>query len=117
MDICECYEKITNAINENIYYGICNGTRERERCSCNGDRKACDFYPEKREDTTQAITNRQWLNSLSNEDFCKWLLNKYTTQVKFNGYTIITNLGLSSLMTSSYDSYNGVLKWLDELHE
>ena len=27
----------------------CNGTREREECSCGGDRTKCDFYPEVRE--------------------------------------------------------------------
>ena len=27
----------------------CNGTRERDECSCGGDRTKCDFYPEVRE--------------------------------------------------------------------
>ncbi len=27
----------------------CNGTRERDACSCGGDRAKCDFYPEVRE--------------------------------------------------------------------
>ena len=27
----------------------CNGTRERDKCSCGGDRTKCDFYPEVRE--------------------------------------------------------------------
>lgn len=27
----------------------CNGTRERDTCSCGGDRTKCDFYPEVRE--------------------------------------------------------------------
>ena len=26
----------------------CNGTREREPCSCKGNTQRCDFYPEKR---------------------------------------------------------------------
>ena len=26
----------------------CNGTRERDECSCGGDRTKCDFYPEVR---------------------------------------------------------------------
>lgn len=30
-------------------YGYCNGTRERDECSCCGNRAKCDFYPEVRE--------------------------------------------------------------------
>ena len=29
---------------------ICNGTKEREECSCNGDPTKCNFYPEKRKE-------------------------------------------------------------------
>lgn len=28
--------------------GICNGTKERDQCSCEGDMTRCDFYPEVR---------------------------------------------------------------------
>lgn len=31
----------------------CNGTRERDGCSCGGDRTKCDFYPEVREKAIQ----------------------------------------------------------------
>ena len=30
-------------------YNYCNGTKERDECSCGGDRTKCDFYPEVRE--------------------------------------------------------------------
>ena len=30
-------------------YGYCNGTKEREECSCGGDLTKCEFYPEVRE--------------------------------------------------------------------
>ena len=26
-------------------YGVCLGTKEIERCACNGDESLCDFYP------------------------------------------------------------------------
>lgn len=39
MDKCSCYD------NEQ---GRCNGTRERDLCSCGGDETLCDFYPEKK---------------------------------------------------------------------
>lgn len=36
-EICECYK---------IEYGkaICYGTKEREECSCGGDKNKCNFY-------------------------------------------------------------------------
>ncbi len=46
--ICDCYHSLPN--NE----GECWGTRERERCYCNGDTRHCAYYPEKRNATTDA---------------------------------------------------------------
>ena len=55
---CDCYceEKTPKLVN--ILLGMpkmidvtvckCNGTRERDECSCGGDRTKCDFYPEVR---------------------------------------------------------------------
>lgn len=52
---CNCYETIErlrySPFYTHAYYeavGICNGTRERDECSCGGDRAKCDFYPEVR---------------------------------------------------------------------
>ena len=33
----------------NVKYSYCNGTKEREDCSCGGDRSKCDFYHEIKE--------------------------------------------------------------------
>lgn len=41
--------------------GACWGTKEREKCSCDGDRNKCDFYPEKRKEnkmTTLEMMNK-----------------------------------------------------------
>ena len=35
--LCNCYDN-----------GYCNGTRDRDACSCGGDERYCSFYPEKR---------------------------------------------------------------------
>ena len=52
MDKCKCY----NAYIENVpldyknirttqrIVGLCFGTKNREKCSCQGDRSKCDFY-------------------------------------------------------------------------
>ena len=34
---------------EDREYGVCWGTKECERCKCDGDTCKCDFYPYKRE--------------------------------------------------------------------
>ena len=46
--ICECYHNLPN--NE----GECWGTRERERCYCNGDERYCSYYLEKRNSAIDA---------------------------------------------------------------
>lgn len=63
---CSCYHKKldvrwTKGANYHMnYVGVCWGTKEREPCSCEGDERKCDFYPEKREqkcDVPVAETN------------------------------------------------------------
>ena len=46
--ICECYHNLPN--NE----GECWGTKERERCYCNGDGRYCSYYLEKRNSAIDA---------------------------------------------------------------
>lgn len=66
MKKCKCWETIkgermlsdfekggifarTGQIIESVPYTkqICNGTRERDECTCDGDKKKCNFYPPK----------------------------------------------------------------------
>ena len=57
---CHCFEArkikrqflnmLTGTVeNYTDYEYICNGTKERDFCSCSGDRRYCNFYPEVRE--------------------------------------------------------------------
>lgn len=55
MNKCDCYNEQTKIIgwlgpDEVIRKTVCvcNGTKERDVCSCGGDRAKCDFYPEVR---------------------------------------------------------------------
>lgn len=65
MNKCECWCDI------NGVWAECWGTRERDACSCGGDKMKCDFYPEVREraknvpDIRAAIT---YYNKGINED-------------------------------------------------
>lgn len=50
-----CWEEVTKYVTgTNCSYcqqvQICNGTKEREECSCNGDKSKCNFYPENRKE-------------------------------------------------------------------
>ena len=50
MNKCECYEE-REVIDDYSFnfdrrlIGICNGTKERDRCLCSGNPVKCDFYP------------------------------------------------------------------------
>lgn len=63
MSICECYEQInTTYCGMPTIISICNGTKERETCLCNGDMAQCDFYPEKRKQANKFFnTAEMWL--------------------------------------------------------
>ncbi len=51
--ICDCYHSLPNN------GGECWGTRERERCYCNGDEHHCTYYSEKRNATTDAKSEEE----------------------------------------------------------
>lgn len=50
----------------------CNGTKERDECSCGGDRTKCDFYPEVREKAKQEskkiVTNADRIRAMSDDE-------------------------------------------------
>lgn len=51
MNKCKSYEVTTE--NRGIIECRCNGTKEREICTCGGDESKCDFYSEVREKATE----------------------------------------------------------------
>ena len=107
-DICDCY------ISEKT---SCMGTKELDPCNCNGDKSKCDFYPEVRKESKKSITNRQWLESLSDADLTMWLLNKYVVHLKLDDYDCNVKVGLQSLVKGYTDSYIGIFNWLSEIHK
>lgn len=53
MNKCECYEErevidYYSLNSDRRLTGICNGTKERDECSCKGNREKCDFYSDVR---------------------------------------------------------------------
>lgn len=68
MELCNCWEQHTKYITGDNYcytqtVGICNGTKEREECTCNGDVTKCNFYPEKRKKNKIMNTAEMWIKA------------------------------------------------------
>lgn len=75
------YHPITGQrIVHDVERGICNGTRERDECSCGGDETKCDFYPEIRErakkELKKVITNGDNIRSVNDEQLAELLVYK-----------------------------------------
>lgn len=69
MENCKCWEE--KEVIMGYYHDypmkkvkqICNGTREREECSCDGDESKCNFYPEKRKESKSMNTAEMWVKA------------------------------------------------------
>jgi hypothetical protein len=69
MNKCKCYETVQRlryvTFDGEHHYetdGVCNGTKERDVCGCNGDRINCSFYPYIREEARREITIENAIN-------------------------------------------------------
>lgn len=68
MEKCKCWEssfktKYGKDFAYSVPIQICNGTKEREECSCNGDESKCKFYPEKRKEKKTMNTAEMWIKA------------------------------------------------------
>ena len=79
------YHPITGQpIGRDVEVGVCFGTKEVDQCSCDGDERRCDFYPEVRQRAMQKMHGRlgdpidraylsDWyINSVSESDIPVW---------------------------------------------
>lgn len=90
--------------------GKCLGTREKDICYCQGDKRNCTFYPEKK----YKYTNRDWLNSLNNKELADWLHDNYLVYARLSeGDIIKTTIGIESLKKNFNNSLEGIKMWLD----
>ena len=63
------------------------------------------------------MTNREWLRTLSDEEFTKWCLHEEYGNFDFQKNTYIREQPsprLETLKFTSTSSYNALLKWLKE---
>ena len=61
-----------NPCTRSIKVGFCNGTKERERCGCKGNRLDCDFYQEVKEKAQKETTEykiKEAINLLKNNGY------------------------------------------------
>ena len=79
---CECYEEIEVMepfLFDRRLIGIFNGTKEREECSCKGNRAKCDFYSEVREKAEQS--SQEYRNKKELE-FYRWWVTEHNLNVE-----------------------------------
>lgn len=79
---CECYEErelMDSYLYDRRLIGICNGTKERDRCRCGGNPVKCDFYPEKRE---KACRQTQEYRDKKELEFYRWWVTKHNLNVE-----------------------------------
>lgn len=101
---CDCYETVerlrytpfyTFAYYETV--GICNGTKEREECSCGGDRTKCNFYPEVRDkakfelEYEKTATNADKIRSMTNDELADFFFE--SPEIEFEVCEYCKNFG------------------------
>lgn len=57
MEFCECWQLIQKDKQ------ICNGTKERDECFCNGNKNNCTFYPKEKNTVKILRTPEMWLQA------------------------------------------------------
>lgn len=104
MEKCKCYEEVW-AISITGWLGpdevirkrrtICNGTRERDECSCGGDRTKCDFYPEVREkakkELEKIVTNADYIRAMTDDELADFFFE--SPEVEFGICYYCKNFG------------------------
>lgn len=96
MENCKCWELQPKATYVGEYHGckiyrnkqICNGTKEREECSCDGDESKCNFYPEKRKENKNMNTAEMWIKAQEDGKTYKCNGMQYNRKKGFHGPTI-----------------------------
>lgn len=98
MEICDCFENVSvkdDTDREYMCYTICNGTREREECTCGGNPIKCDFYPSVRAKALEKYKECQPLRCKTDSDPLKiyyahhqW---KYGTKIEEYELNLIRN--------------------------
>ena len=82
MEKCSCYHTYTN----NKAWGYCYGTKECDRCYCQGNKLNCDFYDYIRKEAEKELRPNK-----INAAIQTLIDNGYNVVKKDNGYEVIPN--------------------------
>ena len=88
MEKCDCWE-LTNkrmygdGYNYTVPIQRCNGTKEREECTCNGDVTKCNFYPDKKKENETMSTLEMMIQAALDGKTYKSYSMRYN---KFRGF-------------------------------
>lgn len=62
---------------------LCNGTKEREECTCNGNVTKCNFYAEKRKANKTMNTAEMWVGAQEDEMCYEAIMSQSTNEKLF----------------------------------
>lgn len=124
MDKCKCWElrkTIVGWHDKSPLYGqytkqICNGTKEREECTCGGDVSKCDFYPEKRKEGKMMNTAEMWLKAQMDGKTYYWGDLKYQKDIGMvaiedgSSWPMSAWLSFDYLMNGKWEPYQTMTK-------
>lgn len=102
MEKCSCYIEDRQLADytplmKPIYktVSLCFGTRERDECSCGGDRTKCDFYPDVREkakkELVKTITNADRIRTMTDDELADFFFE--SPEVEFGICYYCKNFG------------------------
>lgn len=93
-------------------HGVCNGTKEREPCSCDGDKERCDFYGYVRRQGRAEQTNTKRIRNMSDEELADFLAG-----IQFNVLETMYNVIAMKPQLRKEELAWKWLKWLGEISD
>lgn len=116
MNKCNCYSEdiqitgwLNSATPQTKLVSRCNGTKERDECSCSGDRAKCNFYSEVREkakkESEKIITNADYIRAMTDDELADFFFE--SPEVEFGICYYCKNFGGagSPEPCKTYDGY------------
>lgn len=97
---------------------VCRGTKEKDVCSCNGDRTKCDFYPDVKEkavEQNRVVTAEEYREALYEISYNMTIAE--VTEAFNSAYLCPSKeLVIKDILTNYTSTYvvNAIKKWKDE---
>lgn len=92
-------------------YGVCFGTKEQDRCNCDGDESKCSFYPEKRKAAEKKMnTAEMWLKA---QEDGKTYLSRNADVIYSKEIGFVDRYDNQPVFPSEFDTFESLMesKW------